>query len=117
MALLDPFRPVSALMDLLDKEKEAILKSDFIMLQGLAKPKENLMSLVAKSQVPAATLNTLEKRIANNQRLLMASAKGIRRARERLMSLKSPSPDFNTYGPAGTTTSMVRKSLTMKRKA
>lgn len=117
MALLDAFRPVSALTDLLDKEKEALLKSDFSTLRALAKPKENLMAMIAKSQVPAESLSTLQKRIEGNQRLLLASAKGLRMARERLSSLKSPSSDFNTYGPAGTTTSMVRKSLTMKRKA
>ncbi|NIY79304.1 MAG: hypothetical protein HWE33_05565 [Rhodobacteraceae bacterium] len=117
MALLDTFRPVAALTDLLDKEKDAILKTDFSALQALAKPKENLMALVAKSQVPVATLSSLQNRIERNQRLLTASAKGIHMARERLASLKAPLPEFNTYGPAGTTTSMVRKSLTMKRKA
>ena len=76
MALLDAFRPVSALTDLLDKEKEALLKSDFSTLRALAKPKENLMAMIAKSQVPAESLSALQKRIEGNQRLLMASAKG-----------------------------------------
>ncbi|WP_321367229.1 hypothetical protein [uncultured Celeribacter sp.] len=117
MALLDAFRPVSALEDLLEKEKDAILKSDFQALEALAKHKENLMALVARSQVSTSSLTALKKRIERNRRLLQAAAKGIRSAQERLLTLKTPKPAFSTYGPAGTTTSMVRKSLTMQKKA
>ncbi|ATG48449.1 hypothetical protein [Celeribacter ethanolicus] len=117
MAFLDAFRPASALADLLDKEKAAILKGDFATLETLSKSKESLLSLVAKSKTPVVVLQDLKKRSEHNKRLLMASAKGLRTARERILSLRHQSRGFTAYGPAGKATEIERKSLTMKRKA
>ncbi|SFJ61895.1 hypothetical protein [Celeribacter neptunius] len=117
MAFLDAFRPAAALSKLLDREKEAILKSDFSTLETLAKSKESLMGQVARAQLPERSLKDLQRRADHNRRLLLASAKGIRTARERLLNLNKETKEFTAYGPAGATTSIARKSLTMKRKA
>ncbi len=117
MALLDTFRPVSALSKLLDKEREAILKSDFETLQSLAKPKEKLVSLVARSRTPASRLTALQKRLEHNKRLLLASAKGIHAARENLVAISFASNDFTTYGPQGVMTKLSSKPLTIKKKS
>lgn len=117
MALLDTFRPVSALSKLLDKEREAILKSDFETLQSLARPKEKLVSLVARSRTPASRLTALQKRLEHNKRLLLASAKGIHAARENLVAISSASNDFTTYGPEGVMTQLSSKPLTIKKKS
>jgi flagellar biosynthesis/type III secretory pathway chaperone len=117
MALLDAFRPAAALSDLLDKEKATILKSDFSTLEKLSKTKESLLVMVAKAQISPSDLKALKQRSEHNSRLLMASAKGIKSAREKLLSLRSTSRSFTAYGPAGKTTPIGNKSLTMKRKA
>ncbi|PTQ75016.1 hypothetical protein [Celeribacter persicus] len=117
MAFLDAFRPAAALADLLDKEKAAILKGDFATLGVLLKSKESLLTIVAKSKTPAEVLKDLQKRSDHNKRLLMASAKGIRTARERILSLRNQVRGFTTYGPAGKATEIKRQSLTMERKA
>lgn len=117
MALLDAFRPAAALSKLLDKEKDAILKSDFATLEALAKSKETLLPQVARAQLPETSLKDLQSRADHNRRLLLASAKGIRNARERLKNLNKVSSGFTAYGPAGATTSISSKSLTIKRKA
>ncbi|WP_434289812.1 hypothetical protein [Celeribacter sp. SCSIO 80788] len=117
MAFLDAFRPAAALADLLEREKTALLKGDFATLEELSKSKESLLALVAKSKTPPPVLKDLQNRSAHNKRLLMASAKGLRTARERILSLRAQSQGFTAYGPAGKTTEIERKSLTMKRKA
>ncbi|WP_460272873.1 hypothetical protein [Celeribacter sp. ULVN23_4] len=117
MAFLDAFRPVAAMSELLDKEKAAILKNDFSALESLLKSKETLLPLFAKTTASPEVLQDLQKRAEHNKRLLSASAKGVRMARERLLALRKSSQGFTAYGPAGTSTEIERKPLTMKRKA
>lgn len=116
MALFDHLRPVAALSVLLDREKAALLKSDFKTLESLMASKETLLPLVAKCQIPEHRLRDLKRRAEQNRVLLLASAKGITSAVESLRSLRQASRSCVTYGPAGKALDIGNKSLTIKTK-
>ncbi|RPE64639.1 hypothetical protein EDD53_2399 [Pacificibacter maritimus] len=116
MGLFNAMRPVSALIELLEKEHDAIIKGQFSVLVDVSEPKESLMQALSRVSPNEADLNVLKKLSERNRKLLVASAHGLKSARKRLADLKAPLPSFQTYGPSGSRADMVNKSLTIKKK-
>lgn len=117
MTLLNSFRPAAALSELLEKEREAIAQNDFDMLAKLLKHKEVLLRRIAQANLPERVLSPLKSQSEANNRLLVASAQGIKTARSSLASLRNPAPDLTTYGPAGATTTIRSKGRMLTHKA
>lgn len=117
MTLFNAFRPAVALSDVLDKERKAILDSDFEALAKLMTYKEALLPRVVQANLPAHVLAPLKLQSEANNRLLAAAANGIKSAKSRLTALRRPAASFTTYGPAGAPTSIGQKPKTITRKA
>lgn len=117
MKFFDSLRPITALTDLLDKERAALLSGDFRALRKLGGPKESLMKAVARAQPSPKELDALKKLTERNRRLLVASARGIKSAKNRISNLQLKPATLNTYGPSGGMTQIGGNSLTIKRKA
>ena len=116
MAILDAFRPAEAFEMLLEHERASLLAADFKALGQVLKAKQRLLMLVEKSNLPEAKLKRLAELSVRNQRLLLASAEGIRRAQKNLSSLKGVQQEFNVYQPGGSSEKLGHKPLTIKKK-
>jgi hypothetical protein len=117
MKLFDALRPANALTTLLEKERAALLGGDFVALQKISVSKESLMKLVARTRITQKEIDALHKLTNRNRRLLVASARGIKSAQNRISNLQAKPAALNTYGPSGRITQISDKSLTIKRKA
>jgi hypothetical protein len=116
MALFDKMRPINTLINLLEKEHDAIINGHFTKLAEVSASKESLMKSLMRIPPNEIELKALKRLCERNRKLLVASAQGLRSAHKRLKELQSPQPTFQTYGPTGSRAHMINKSLTIKKK-
>lgn len=90
------------LSDLLDAEREALLKGDLEKLNALLMPKEALIE--AMNEVPQTDLTTvqmLDSKVKRNQVLLDGALEGIRAVAVRMARLREVKGALETYGADG----------------
>jgi flagellar biosynthesis/type III secretory pathway chaperone len=89
-----------ALLDLLEKENEAIRAARFDVVERLETEKARLSKALQDSTPSGAELAELRGAAARNGRLLRAMADGVARARNRLAAVTHP-PALTVYDPGG----------------
>ncbi|WP_317056376.1 flagellar protein FlgN [Roseovarius rhodophyticola] len=88
--------------DLLENEREALLKGDLEKIAALLASKENLIDKVnALNGTKAEPLKELHSKIVRNQVLLDGALQGIRRASMRLATIRHIRRNLETYGKDG----------------
>lgn len=100
MRIFDLPEPVEALSRLLDRERSAILKGDFVVLAGLVVEKNRLLATVARRSPSADHLTSLRQKSGRNHVLLAAAIEGIRSV---LRDIAEPRPfiALETYDQSG----------------
>ena len=105
------------LMELLDRERAALIAGDLSKLKSVSEGKAGLIdSLDATNVQSVQMLKALAKRARRNEKLIEASLKGLRDVSARLHGGSVAEP-LRTYGQNGKTQSlqpcatMVRRSL------
>ncbi len=93
-----PDTTTDQLLDLLDREKQAILAADFDALGCILAEKEALMPTLSTSP---EKLPGLRDRAARNGRLLEAAMAGLRSAQKRLAILRDVGSSLSTYTKDG----------------
>ena len=90
------------LEDLLDRERDMILKGDIGNLQRLLLRKQDLLTDLAASPPPnARDLTRIKGKADHNQLLLGSVAKGIRSVSERVAAMRSGQSTLSTYTSSG----------------
>ncbi|KIN63009.1 FlgN-like protein [Sulfitobacter noctilucicola] len=93
---------ITELNELLDAEREALLKGDLESLQAFFVPKEALID--AMNEVPQtdlAAMRLLDQKVKRNQKLMDGTMEGIRSVATRIANLKDVKGALETYGADG----------------
>jgi hypothetical protein len=94
--------PVAGLLDLLARERAALLDGSIAALPSLVAGKERLADeLAAGESRGAADLSRLRAAAQTNEALLAAALRGIADARARLEILRDGGPALTTYDARG----------------
>ncbi|NCO86073.1 MAG: flagellar protein FlgN [Rhodobacterales bacterium] len=107
----------SALLDLLETERAAILAGQFDSLAPLAPRKEALFAALAQAPADPATLDRLGRSLTHNQSLLEAAILGVRDAAARLDHVNTLRQGFATYDSAGQKSTVATARPAFERKA
>lgn len=108
---------VDALDDLLDRERQAILKGDLDRLVRLAPEKERLLGLLAGASADERRILRLRQKADRNQELLRAVARGIRAARQRITRSRASAQDFKTYDKGGRSQKLSQPGKGVEKRA
>ena len=89
--------------DLLHEERAALRAADFAGLAPLAVRKDRLLDRLGLASRPQdeVGVDRIRRAAQRNQRLLLASLRGVRAARQRLEDIKSARSVLNTYDHLG----------------
>ncbi|MEJ6396348.1 hypothetical protein [Yoonia sp. 208BN28-4] len=102
---------------LLTAERQAILLGDFEAVLALSVAKENLISQIETSKLPANDLARHLGRLQDNQTLLAAAMKGIASAQTRLKELTNVRDGLTVYHHNGRTDRIANCRPAFERKA
>ena len=93
---------IDALSDLLDSEREALLKGDLERLAEMLEPKETLIEAInALPKENVNSLRRLDNKVKRNQLLLDGALEGIRAVATRMAELRQVRNGLETYGADG----------------
>ena len=109
MALFRRSTAVEALNDLLDAERQAILRGDLDPLVRIGPEKARLMQHLPGSTTDSAPVQRLREKAGRNQELLIAVARGVKNAVRRLDAMKTQDISLKTYDRSGTSHRMASK--------
>lgn len=93
--------PVRELIDLLNVERAALVRADFLTVAKNAAQKESLLSGLHGATVPAPRLQKLRSALEQNQVLFTAAVAGINAAKNRIQTLNDVRSGLRTYDQAG----------------
>ncbi|MEP5731436.1 MAG: flagellar biosynthesis protein FlgN [Sulfitobacter sp.] len=90
------------LHELLDAEREALLKGDLEKLNEMLSPKEALIDAIIDAELKdRAALEVLDTKVRRNQLLLDGALEGIRAVASRMAKLREVRGTLETYGADG----------------
>ena len=93
---------VAELNDLLDAEREALLKGDLEKLNRLLLPKQTLVQAIgAITGADLPQIAALDRKVRRNQLLLDGALEGIRAVAARMARLREVKGALETYGADG----------------
>lgn len=93
---------IDSLDDLLESEREALLKGDLDYVARLVEQKEVLIEhLALADEIESVALGGLDSKLKRNQALLDSALDGIRRVARRLSSLRRVRTALDTYDARG----------------
>ena len=115
MRLFDRAEPAKGLSDVLDRERQAILKGDYAALASLASEKERHYARIARDRPGADRLSSLQIKASRNQVLLTAAADGIRSVVRDLNESRQPTT-LKTYDRAGSRCTTFGDSHSLERR-
>lgn len=90
-------------LDLLDREREAILAGPIAALEVLVQKRETLVQAILADAAPPseAFLTALKAKAERNSRLLLAAMAGLRTARDQIAEASAARSRLRTYTAAG----------------
>jgi flagellar biosynthesis/type III secretory pathway chaperone len=106
------------IMELLDRECDALKRADFAALGSLAEEKERLIARLADAP-PAAPemLARLREKAERNARLLQAVQRGLDSAAATLRRMRAPAEALDTYTQTGQRTRIGATQGSLTRRA
>lgn len=94
--------PIADLNDLLESERDALLKGDLERLGPMLETKETLIGQVAAmAPVGRDEIGSLDRKVRRNQLLLDGALEGIRAVATRLAAVHQTAASLSTYGSDG----------------
>ncbi len=113
--MTNPDVAVSALIDLMRLEREAILAGDFSEIEGFAARKSALLESIAGAK--PERLRYAKRAASENLQLLDAALKGVRSAQQRLNLILKAQSGFNSYDTRGRSRGIGPGSSTVEKRA
>lgn len=89
------------MLEVLAREREAIRKADYDILNALAEEKADTFALLMQDRTDRATLELVQKGLAVNQKLLAAAISGVKAAQARLREMQNVRQELTVYDRAG----------------
>ncbi|MCZ4257970.1 flagellar biosynthesis protein FlgN [Sulfitobacter sp. G21635-S1] len=110
---------IDALNDLLDSERDALLKGDLERLAEMLAPKDTLIGAInSVPQDDLQGLRELDNKVKRNQLLLGGALDGIRAVADRMAQLRQVRSSLDTYSADGKKRSIdLRDKTTLERRA
>lgn len=117
MALFNIPSVVDALEDLLDRERQAILTGNLDSIARQLAEKTRLLENLPTATADLAHIARLKAKADRNQELLIAVARGIKSATQRLKELNKPAAVLRTYDEGGASREIVAPKSSLERRA
>jgi hypothetical protein len=89
------------LLELLNREREAIIQADFLTVDHCVVEKETLLSALKNSPMVAGALTQIRSALEENQTLLTSAIAGVQAARTRVAELKDVRMGLRVYDQTG----------------
>ena len=89
------------LLELLNREREAITQADFLAVDHCVTKKETLLTALNNSPVVTGTLTKIRSALEENQTLLTSVIAGVQAARIRVTELKDVHMGLRVYNQTG----------------
>lgn len=109
--------PIRTLIDVLDREGDALRAGDLSALPAIAEEKIQLSAEISKHPATGRDLEILRAKASANASLLAAAIRGIRAARNRLDALSEVRDVLSVYDPSGQIQRVPTKRSDVERKA
>lgn len=97
----------TALIDLLETEREALRRGRLDRIGDLGEAKLRLAAAVLAAPADAEALAGIGRRLRRNERLLAAALAGLGEAGQRLSGIRDGARGFATYAPDGSGTTIA----------
>ena len=94
-------RRAQELLGLLEQERAALLKGDYVDLDRIAPAKQKLLARLADQALSDAGMKRVSHAIRRNQSLLAAAIDGMRAAQGKMSRLREQRSGFSTYDRSG----------------
>lgn len=117
MAIFKTRNVFDRLEDLLDRERNAVLKGDFAELETMFAEKELLLAAVLRQPSHSERLQVLKDKTTQNQKLLNAAGRGIRAVSNFLKTLTQTDIALKTYDQCGHRESNSKDDSSLERRA
>ena len=89
------------LLELLNREREAIIQADFLTVDHCVVEKETLLSALKNSPMVAGALTQIRSALEENQTLLTSAIAGVQAAQTRVAELKDVRMGLRVYDQTG----------------
>ena len=106
-----------AVSELLDAEREALLKGDIEGLERLAQMREQALDELSQANPSDGALVRLHAKAERNRLLLLAAARGLKTVAERIKVLRQGNAGLRTYDQNGRRPATAARPVTLKRRA
>ncbi len=101
-----PQQMIDALDEILDQEREALLKGDLAALEPMVAEKDALIAgLNALGQLEEDTISNVQGKVVRNQALLTSAMEGIKAVASRMSELRKVRKGLDVYDRSGTKSS------------
>ena len=89
------------LLELWNREREAIIQADFLAVDHCVAKKETLLTALNNSPVVTRTLTKIRSALKENQTLITSAIAGVQAARTRVAELKDVRMGLRVYDQTG----------------
>ena len=110
-------RKTAALLALLNEERAALLKGDYVDLDRLSPSKQKMLASLPEHALSESNLKRVAHAIRRNQSLLAAAIDGIRAAQGKMSNLRAQRASFTTYDRSGSQRPVGEAQSVIERKA
>ncbi|NSX56563.1 hypothetical protein [Parasulfitobacter algicola] len=105
----DSTHVIAKIADILEKERQAMIRGDLNILSELTGQKEKLHDALSKSApLSHSDIVQLKRRAEQNQKMLEAVKQGISSALNRLSSIRDAQKPLTVYGASGQISSLEK---------
>lgn len=110
-------RKPTALLAILDEERSALLKGDYVDLDRLAPEKQKMLAKLPELGLSEGYMQRVAHAVRRNQALLAAAIDGMRAAQGRMSTLREQRSSFSTYDKSGQRQNVGTGQSVIERKA
>lgn len=107
----------TALLRLLDEERTALLRGDYVDLDRIAPAKQKLLAKLPEQTMSDKSMARVAHAVRRNQSLLAAAIDGMRAAKGRMQGLRQQRSSFSTYDQSGKRLMVAAQPSVIERKA
>lgn len=107
----------TALNEVLDAERHALLKADYAALEPLQASKAKILTQLETMNVKRRDLVNVKERMESNQALIGGALAGIANAKQRIFDLQAVQDRLSVYDPTGRIEIAQNQTNALEKKA
>ena len=112
-----PTDTVSDILDLLDRERDALRTGLFQDLDALGDTKQRLFAKLTQGAPEVSDLKQIKVRLSENKKLFSAAIRGVSAARDRIDALQNVREGLNVYDQSGQMAKVSTGQPVLRKKA